>query len=129
MAGSVRVKFTANQAGINAACRSEGVFRNLEHRADRVVTAAGASVHEVSRAYRDGLRKDWFIRRGRAGVRVTATAPHPATREFGSRPHVIEAKPGSALAWPGAEHPVKRVHHPGTPAFHTLRTALKAARL
>lgn len=33
----------------------------------------------------------------------------------GTGPHVIEAH-GKALNWPGAEHPVKVVHHPGTHA-------------
>jgi hypothetical protein len=33
----------------------------------------------------------------------------------GTGPHVIEAK-GGGLMWPGAAHPVKVVHHPGTHA-------------
>lgn len=32
----------------------------------------------------------------------------------GSKPHVIRAKPGSALFWRGARHPVKVVNHPGS---------------
>jgi hypothetical protein len=123
-----KVTFKPNPAGINAATQIPGFRADLDRRADRVIAAAAFSVHEVSGAYREGLQKEQFTRRGKAGVRVTATAAHSATREFGSHPHVIEAKPGSALFWPGAEHPVKRVNHPGTPAFHTLRNALKAAR-
>lgn len=34
----------------------------------------------------------------------------------GTGPHVIEPKVASALSWPGAAHPVKVVHHPGTRA-------------
>lgn len=126
--GGVRVKFKASRAGINAATRTDFMYRELERRADRVITAAAFSVHEVTGAYREGLERERIRVRGRGGVRVTATAGHSAVREFGSGPHVIEAKPGSALHWPGARHPVKKVNHPGTPAFHTLRNALKAAR-
>ena len=31
-----------------------------------------------------------------------------------TEPHVIRAKHAKALAWPGGEHPVKEVHHPGS---------------
>lgn len=125
----VRVKFKASRAGINAACRSEGVYQRFEHLGDRVIAAAKASVNEVSGDYNRGLRKDRIRVRGRAGVRVTATAAHSLVLERGSGPHIIEPKDKKALAWPGAEHPVGRVHHPGTAAQHVLRNALRAARL
>lgn len=32
----------------------------------------------------------------------------------GTSAHTIKAKDGGYLDWPGAEHPVKEVHHPGT---------------
>jgi hypothetical protein len=128
MAASVRITFKANRAGINATTRLPGVVHDLDRRADRVIAAAGASVHEVTGEYRRGLVKEHFVRTGTAGVRVTATV-RGAIREFGTRPHVIEPKTKQALAWPGGRHPVKRVNHPGTPAFHTLRNVLKAARL
>lgn len=32
----------------------------------------------------------------------------------GTRPHIIEATNKKYLSWPGANHPVKRVWHPGT---------------
>lgn len=124
----VRVKFRANRAGITAACRQEGVFRNLERRADRVIDLAAGSVTVRTGEYARGLKRERFLRRGVAGVRVTATADHSAVIEFGSRPHIIEAKNGQALSWPGARHPVRRVQHPGTAAQHALRNALKAAR-
>lgn len=124
----MRVRVRISRAGINAAARLPGVYAELERRADRVISAAAFSVTERSGAYREGLKRDRIRVRGRAGVRVTAGAPHSAVLEFGSRPHVIEPRNGQALAWPGGEHPVRRVHHPGTQARHTLRNALKAAR-
>jgi len=36
--------------------------------------------------------------------------------EFGTAPHDIFPKDKQALYWPGAAHPVKVVHHPGTKA-------------
>lgn len=124
----VKATFKANRAGVLAAARMEGVYRDLERRGDNVIAEAARSVDQKSGAYQRGLQKERFpARGGAAGVRVTATADHSATREFGSRPHVIEARNGQALSWPGAAHPVRRVNHPGTPAFHTLRNALRAA--
>ena len=37
---------------------------------------------------------------------------YPYYLEMGTRPHVIEGNP--YLYWPGADHPVRRVNHPGT---------------
>lgn len=34
----------------------------------------------------------------------------------GTGAHIIRARDGGFLAWPGADHPVREVHHPGTRA-------------
>jgi len=47
-------------------------------------------------------------------------ADHP---EFGTDPHEIRPVHAEALWWPGADHPVAVVQHPGTPAQPTLRPA------
>lgn len=41
---------------------------------------------------------------------------YAAIHQLGGRtpPRIIRAKPGSALFWPGAAHPVKEVKHPGS---------------
>jgi hypothetical protein len=135
MASSVKVKFTANRAGINSVARSEGVLRDLEHRADLVIIEAERTAPVRTGQYAfgvggpGGFHKSRFRARGGAGgVRVTATDPKAIIIELGSRAHDIEPKDKKALAWPGGGHPVKRVHHPGTPAQHILRDALRAAR-
>lgn len=126
---SVRASFKPNRSGINAAGRMPGVYADLERRMLRVKSAAIATVNNRTFEYARGLKIEKFrAKGGTAGVRLLATAPHSATLEFGSRAHVIEAKNGKALSWPGARHPVKKVHHPGTPAQHVLRNALRAAR-
>ncbi|HEX3721247.1 MAG TPA: hypothetical protein VHV31_00555 [Nitrolancea sp.] len=42
------------------------------------------------------------------------TASYAPLVEFGTRPHRIEPKDKQALYWPGADHPVRFVNHPGT---------------
>lgn len=125
----VRITFRANRSGIAAAGRLPGVEANLERRMLRVKAAAIATVHNRTFEYAQGLKIERFrAKGGTAGVRLVATAPHSATLEWGSRAHVIEAKNGQALSWPGARHPVKKVNHPGTSAQHILRNALRAAK-
>lgn len=125
----VKVTFRPNHAGVRAAGRSEGVYRELERRADRVLDLAQEiyAPHRKTGEYGRSFHKTRVRVRGAAAVRLTNTAGHAAILEYGSRPHVIEPKDKQALAWPGARHPVKRVHHPGTPALHIMRTALRAA--
>jgi hypothetical protein len=44
--------------------------------------------------------------------------------ELGTGPHVILPRNKKALSWPGADHPVARVNHPGTAPNPYLRPAL-----
>lgn len=53
---------------------------------------------------------------------------HAIFVEEGTAPHVIEPDEKDALYWAGAAHPVKRVHHPGTPATHFMRESLYRER-
>lgn len=82
---------------------------------------AKAAVHKKS-----GRLADSLIAEVHGGVlRVGSTDVNYATDvELGTAPHVINAKPGSALYWPGADHPVKRVNHPGTRPYPYLRPSL-----
>ncbi len=48
--------------------------------------------------------------------------------ELGTRPHVIRPKDKQALSWPGGEHPVKEVHHPGTKAQPFIRPSVEILR-
>lgn len=43
--------------------------------------------------------------------------------EFGTAPHDIVPRFKKALFWKGADHPVKRVHHPGSKAHPFLQPA------
>lgn len=125
----VKVTFRPNRAGINAAGRSEGVHRDLERRAERVKQLALANYepHRKTGDYGRGFHTERVRVRGMAAVRLVNTSDHAAILERGSAPHVIEPRNKKALAWPGGRHPVRRVYHPGTPALHLMRNALRAA--
>lgn len=124
---TVKVKFRADHAGINRMIHSEFMYGELERRADRVIRLARMTAPVKSGDYVRKIGKERFATARLAGVRVVARADHSLILERGSRPHVIEPRDKQALHWPGARHPVKRVHHPGTPALHILRNALRAA--
>jgi hypothetical protein len=126
---SYKVTFRANRAGIARVGSSNGAYRALEQRADRVISLARAAAadHFVTGDYDRGFRKERVRIGGQASVRVFNISKHGDILENGSRPHIIEPKNKKALAWPGGLHPVARVHHPGTPAYHFLRNALRAA--
>lgn len=47
--------------------------------------------------------------------------------ERGTRPHIIRPRFKQALFWPGAEHPVRVVHHPGTAPQHILERSAQVA--
>lgn len=54
---------------------------------------------------------------------VFSDVPHFPWVVEGTQPHIIEGNPW--LYWPGAEHPVRRVNHPGTsPNDYPARAAV-----
>lgn len=125
----VKVTFRPNRAGIAAAGRSEGVHRELEQRAERVKQLALAlyEPHRKTGEYGRSFHTERVRVRGMAAVRLVNTSDHADILERGTPPHVIEPRNKQALAWPGGLHPVRRVRHPGTPAYHLMRNALRAA--
>lgn len=126
---TVKVTFRPNRAGVAAAGRSNGVYRELERRAAKAerLTLALYEAHRKTGEYGRSFHTERVRIRGQAAVRLLNTSDHAALLEFGTRPHVIEPKNKQALAWPGGRHPVRRVNHPGTPALHLMRNGLRAA--
>ena len=55
------------------------------------------------------------------------TASYARFVEFGTQPHRIMAKDAKALYWPGADHPVLSVQHPGTKANPYMERIMAAA--
>lgn len=106
-----------------------------------IALLAKATVHEVAEDIADDMRRFVPVDTGalRAGIsvehgangdpviwsrRVGSESGVPVFVEFGTRPHVIEPDTAEALAWPGGDHPVTRVNHPGTRAQPYMRPAL-----
>lgn len=88
---------------------------------DLIIADAKAIVHKKSGRLAASLVAEVHSK----VLRVGSTDCNYATDvELGTAPHVINAKPGGALYWPGADHPVKRVNHPGTKPYPYLRPAL-----
>jgi hypothetical protein len=61
-------------------------------------------------------------------LRVSTDVDYWKYVEYGTGPHVIRPNSKRALYWPGADHPVAKVNHPGTPAYPFLRPALLQPR-
>ncbi|RMB85777.1 hypothetical protein CTZ28_12590 [Streptomyces shenzhenensis] len=68
--------------------------------------------------------------RGRSvGYVVGTNVSYAADVEGGTEPHDIFPKNKQALYWPGAAHPVAKVHHPGTPAQPFMRPAIELTEI
>jgi hypothetical protein len=61
-------------------------------------------------------------------LRWFPTASYAPFVEFGTKPHVILPKNAKALYWPGADHPVARVNHPGTKPNPFMERIVAAAQ-
>ena len=61
------------------------------------------------------------------GFEAGPTANYGAAVEYGAAPHVIKARNAKALFWPDAEHPVKKVNHPGNAPQPYMRPAFEQA--
>jgi hypothetical protein len=61
-------------------------------------------------------------------LRWFPTASYASFVEFGTKPHIIEPRDARALYWPGADHPVRLVHHPGTKENPFMERIIAAAQ-
>lgn len=121
-----------DEAALSALLVEHGaVAVDLGRRAVRVTDAAkviatGAPRVQTGR-YRSSIA--WRLGTDERGLfaEVGSNVSYARVLEEGSGPHIIRARRKKALSWPGARHPVKQVRHPGTPAFHVLAKALRAA--
>lgn len=95
----------------------EGKISNLPEMATSLLDGIGEDIRGemVDEApYKWGdLRAGHTIESPSEWVRVMfSDVPHFDWVVGGTKPHIIEGNPW--LYWEGAEHPVRRVHHPGT---------------
>jgi hypothetical protein len=62
------------------------------------------------------------------GTRTYVGTDHWAPLEYGARPHIIRPNIKQALWWPGIDHPVAQVNHPGNREYAFMRRALYKKR-
>ena len=62
-----------------------------------------------------------------SGFEAGPTAEYGADVEYGTKAHVIRPRNKKALFWPGADHPVAQVNHPGTAPQPYMRPAFEKA--
>lgn len=109
--------------------RNSGVARALARKAVATETAAKQIITAEGLVntgrYRSSI--SWRLGGDGAGLfaEIGSRVPYAGFIEFGTRPHVIRPRSKQALAWKGAEHPVRLVHHPGTKPKHVLHRALR----
>lgn len=60
------------------------------------------------------------------GGQVLIGTNHWRFIEYGTHAHDIQPRRKRALFWPGAQHPVRRVRHPGNDEYAPMRRALHA---
>ena len=72
-----------------------------------------------------GLLKSWFIESLTDDeAHIKTPAEYAAYVNYGTKSYVIEPVSKQALYWEGAEHPVKRVHHPGIKGRHFVEDSI-----
>ncbi|VAX27385.1 Phage capsid and scaffold [hydrothermal vent metagenome] len=100
------------------------LFKSTESAKERVLDDS-RKPRNRSGAYLQSIHSESTKSKFQVVGQVASAHPNAAILEFGSRPHVIEAKDKNTLFWPGASSPVKKVNHPGTPAFNVLGSAVE----
>lgn len=118
-----------------ATYRSRGMrWDNVERIADRgtqrVVDAVAADTRSnLAEHNRSGaLLASFQVRRRQLGAALVVGTDHWSFIEYGTAPHDITPVSRRALDWPGADHPVRRAHHPGTREYAPMRRALRQRR-
>ncbi len=86
---------------------------------------ARAYVRKRSGRLHDSLRAECHDKVLRVG---SLDCNYATDVELGTPAHVITPRNKKALYWPGADHPVARVNHPGTEPMPYLRPALYQRR-
>lgn len=74
-----------------------------------------------------GLLKQWAItNQSDTEITVQSPAEYAVYQNYGTEPYDIYPKNAKALWWPGAEHPVKHVSHPGVSGKHFVEDSIEA---
>lgn len=88
---------------------------------DAILSDAKNFVHKRSGRLHDSLRAECHDKVLRVG---SLDCNYATDVEMGTAAHVILPRNKKALSWPDADHPVRKVNHPGTAPYPYLRPAL-----
>lgn len=116
MAGA-RVKVRVDTAAVQAYARTNpAVLRDLSERMARVEAASIRQVGKRTGNLVRSRRKTVNVRGGRPSVTLGYYAKYALVHHNGSGPHIIRAKPGKMLRFPGRGGVVfvHQVRHPGS---------------
>ena len=73
-----------------------------------------------------GLLRQWFIESiDDEQATIKSPAKYAIYQDQGTRPYLIYPNKKKALFWPGAEHPVKFVAHPGIEGKHFVQNSFE----
>jgi hypothetical protein len=76
-----------------------------------------------------GLLKQWAVTSQTDNeIIIQSPAEYAVYQNYGTNPYIIQPKNRKALFWPGAEHPVKMVHHPGIKGKHFVEDSIEATQ-
>lgn len=73
-----------------------------------------------------GLLKQWAVTgQSDTEVNIQSPAEYAVYQNYGTDPYLITPKNKKALFWPGADHPVKMVQHPGITGKHFVEESIE----
>ena len=106
---------------------SEAIPKALSYAAQDMTRFLQQNTSNGKPKVQHGLLKSWFIESLTDDeAHIKSPAEYAIYQDQGTAPHMIYPRgiatyhagrkltSGSALWWPGADHPVRAVHHPGT---------------
>jgi hypothetical protein len=102
-------------------------FAVIDERIDTLTHSVAEDVADDARHYCPG-NGELYASIAVDDDEVSVGTDHWSYVEYGTPPHVIRPSTKQALWWPGAAHPVRGVHHPGTPEQAFMRRALYKKR-
>ena len=117
---TVSVDLNGLQSRLSAEKFNEAKAKGLNYAAQEMVR-----VLQMNSPVDHGLLKQWFIEsidEDEAHIRTPAS--YAIYVNDGTGPYVIEPVSAKALYWEGADHPVKRVHHPGIKGQHFVEQSI-----
>lgn len=116
-------------AEARAAFGKLGSPASLQKAVAETVLAVHARAVHAAPVDTGALRSSLRMKVGALSGEVWTDSPYGAHVEFGTAAHVITPTSKRALWWPGAAHPVRMVHHPGTRPQPFLLPAAEAERM